>query len=396
MKNSLEIESDPQSQKSGQEVGKDSVAPATTHGSFAKLKQRIQRNTRKYYGKNAAPQYLVRVQCRKRREWFGLGADLDAGVKLAREIDQHLRLHGWEATRKRFKPAFESEQSDLTVGAYIDLVAKHGQLQPTTLYGYAALFRRIVGTIRGIKFAGSDKYAGGPMPSKWRLAVDKVMLTAIKPEQVMEWRDHYVARHPMGSPERTRVEHTANSFVRNARSLFAKRVLKRVLTKCPNLALPTPLPFEGVELLPERESDFFYTSEVDAKQLIEDAFKELSGNQLIIFILAIGAGLRRNEIDKLPWAHVDLPGGVITVAPTKYGRLKSDSSVGRIQLEPRFAEKMRQHAAANRGEFVLSSPYRPRSQSRPFRARVEDRRSKAVPKPRRRGERHRPAPERGR
>ena len=126
MKNSLEIESDPQSQKSGQEVGKDSVAPATTHGSFAKLKQRIQRNTRKYYGKNAAPQYLVRVQCRKRREWFGLGADLDTGVKLAREIDQHLRLHGWEATRKRFKPAFESEQSDLTVGAYIDLEAKHG------------------------------------------------------------------------------------------------------------------------------------------------------------------------------------------------------------------------------------------------------------------------------
>lgn len=99
---------------------------------------------------------------------------------------------------------------------------------------------------------------------------------------------------------------------------------------------------------------------MDAKQLIEDAFKELTGNHLVIFVLAIGAGLRRNEIDKLPWAHVDLPTGTVTVAPTKYGRLKSDSSVGKIQLEPRFAEALRKHAAENRGEFVLTSHIAPR------------------------------------
>jgi integrase len=360
MNNSLEIERDPLAQRNGHEVGKDSVAPASTHGSFARLKQRIQRNTRKYYGNRATRQFLIQVQCRKRREWFGLGFDLDFAVRLAREINLHLRLHSWDATSKKYKPEFESELSDLTVGAYIDLVAKHGFLQPTTLYRYAALFRRIVGTIRGINYEGSDKYGGGPTPSKWRTAVDKVLLNTIKPEQVVEWRDHYVARHPVGSPARTCKEHTANSFIRNARSLFAKRILKRVLMKCPNLALPTPLPFEGVELLPERESDFFYIPEVDAKQLIEDAFKELSGNQLIIFILAIGAGLRRNEIDKLPWAHVDLPTGTITVAPTKYSRLKSDSSVGKIQLESRFAEQLRKHAGEVTGEFVLPSLVAPR------------------------------------
>ncbi len=124
--------------------------------------------------------------------------------------------------------------------------------------------------------------------------------------------------------------------------------------------LPSPLPFDGVEFIPERESDYFYTSEVNVKQLIEDAFKELGGNQLVIFVLAIGAGLRRNEMDKLPWAHVDLPIGTVTVAPTKYGRLKSDSSVGKIQLEPRFAEVLRKHAAESRGEFVLTSHIAPR------------------------------------
>ena len=299
MKNSLEIENAQQSQKSGHEVVMDSAVPASTHGSLARLKQRIQRNTRKYYGERAARQYLIQLQCRRRREWFELGADLDAAAKKAREIDQHLHLHGWGDTRMKFKPAFESELSDLTVGTYIDLVSQHGQLVPSTFYSYASRFRRIVSMIRGVNFAGRDKFDGRSNRSKWNMAVNKVPLSVIKPQDIMEWRDSYVARQPVGSPARTAGEHTANSSIRCGRSLFAKRVLRRVLAKCPNLALPSPLPFEGVELLSERESDFFYSSEVNAKQLIEDAFKELSGSQLVIFVLAIGAGMRRNEIDKL-------------------------------------------------------------------------------------------------
>jgi integrase len=360
MKNSLEIENAEQSQKSGHEMVMDSPVPASTHGSLARLKQRIQRNTRKYYGGRPTGQYLIQLQCRRRREWFELGADLDAATKKAREIDQYLGLHGWDDTRKRFKPEFESELSDLTVGGYIDLVTEHGQLRPSTLYCYAARFRRIVATARGIDFTGTDKWDGRSTRSKWRMAVEKVLLNTVTPDQVMEWRDGYVARHPVGSSPRKAVEHSANSFLRCGRSLFAKRVIRRILAKRPNLALPKPLPFEGVELLPERESDFFYTSEVDAKQLIENAFKELSGNQLVIFILAIGAGLRRNEMDKLLWLHVDLPTGVVTITPTKYHGLKSDSSVGKIQLEPRFAEALRRHAAESRGEFVLSSPNPPK------------------------------------
>ncbi len=341
-------------------MAKNSTPSATTHGSLARLKQRIQRDTRRYYGKEAASQYVIRLQCRRRREWFELGADVDAAAKLAREIDQHLRLHGWEASRKKFKPAFESELCDLTVGGYIELVEKHGAIQPTTLYNYAALFRRIVATIRGISLNGADKYTGGRKPSKWRQLVEKVPLNAIKPEDVLEWRTKYVGRFPVGSEKRTHVEHTANSFVRNARSLFAKRILKRVRANCPNLMLPAPLPFEGVDLLPERESDFFYTSEVDVRKLIEDAFRELTGNRLIIFILALGAGLRRNEIDKLPMSHLDLQKGVVPIAPTQFNRLKSDSSVGKIQLEPRFVEKLRELLANHQGDFVLTSHIAPR------------------------------------
>ena len=360
MKNFLENENAQQSLKSGQNVGKTISPSVSTHGSFAKLKQRVQRNTRKYYGRRAAPQYLVRLQRRRQRDWFELGADLDAAAKLAREIDQFLRLNGWEATRAKYKPAFAAECSELTVGHYIELVAEHGQLHPSTAYGYATRFRRMVAGIRRINIGGADKFGGGATPSKWRLTIDRTLLSTITPAQISAWRDTFVKRYPADSVERTRAEHTVNGILRNSRSLFAKRVLKRVLAKTSNLVLPTPLPFDGVEFIPERESDYFYTSEVDAKQLIEDAFKELVGNKLVIFVLAIGAGLRRNEIDKLPWAHVDLPTGTVTIAPTQYGRLKSDSSVGKIQLELRFAEVLRKHAMEKSGEFVLTSHIAPR------------------------------------
>jgi integrase len=360
MKNPIETQSGQESRKSGQEVGKNSSPAVSTHGISAKLKQRIQRNTRKYYGRQQAPQYMLRTQCRGRREWFELGSELDAAIKLAREIDQFLRLNGWDATLAKYKPAFAAERSDLTVGRFVELVGQHGQLDPSTAYLYASRLRRIVSGIRRLKLGGSDKFSGGPTPSKWRIIVDGTLLNSITPEQVANWRDAYVDRFQVGSAERTHAEHTVNGILRNARALFAKRVLRRVLSKVSNLVLPSPLPFDGVEFIAERESDYFYTSEVDVKQLIEAGFKELSGKQLVIFVLAIGAGLRRNEIDKLPWAHVDLPTGTITVAPTRYGRLKSDSSVGKIQLEPRFADVLRKHASDNRGEFVLPSNVAPR------------------------------------
>ncbi|ATC65991.1 integrase [Nibricoccus aquaticus] len=343
---------------SGQNVGQS--PKTTTHGAMLKLKQRIQRNTRKYFGRPNAPYYLLRIQCRGCREWFELGSDLDSAAKLAREIDCFLRLHTWEETRSKYKPAFAAERSELTVGRYIELVGQHGHLDPCTLYTYAARFRRIVSGIRKIKFNGTDKFPGKAEISRWRAAVDGTRLNTITPKLIAIWRDEYVARFPANTPERIRVEHTANGVLRNARALFAKRVMRRVLTKCSDLVLPSPLPFDAVEFLPERESDYFYTSEVDAKKLIEAAFAELSGNQLVIFVLAIGAGLRRNEIDKLLWSNVELATGTVTIAPTKYGRLKSDSSVGKIRLESQFAEVLRKHAEISKGEFVLISDVAPR------------------------------------
>ena len=79
----IENEDGSQSEKSGQEVAKNQSASATTHGSTARLKRRIKKNTRTYYGKAAPSQYLIRIQRRRHREWFELGPDLDSAAKMS-------------------------------------------------------------------------------------------------------------------------------------------------------------------------------------------------------------------------------------------------------------------------------------------------------------------------
>jgi hypothetical protein len=71
------------------------------------------------------------------------------------------------------------------------------------------------------------------------------------------------------------------------------------------LALPNPLPFDGVDFKPRQSMK--YRSEIDVLKLIAAATKELrdsSPEAYKVFLLAVGAGLRKKEIDLLEWTIV--------------------------------------------------------------------------------------------
>jgi integrase len=116
------------------------------------------------------------------------------------------------------------------------------------------------------------------------------------------------------------------------------------------------LPFEGVQLLPERETDSFYRSELNVRGLIGAATRELSGNHLVIFCLAIGAGMRRAEIDRLLWRNVDLQRGTVTIVHTDAHVLKTEGSAGVLTLESAFVDVLKRHALTSSGKFVLMGP----------------------------------------
>ena len=102
-----------------------------------------------------------------------------------------------------------------------------------------------------------------------------------------------------------------------------------------------------------------YRSGFDIAALMECARQELAPEQLKIFLLAAMAGLRRNEIDKLPWTAFHWNEGVIHITATRYFRPKSDASVGDVLVAPELMEIFRGYHTQAGGEFVIESDCEP-------------------------------------
>ncbi len=96
--------------------------------------------------------------------------------------------------------------------------------------------------------------------------------------------------------------------------------------------------------------------------LLESAREELATSepeQYKIFLLGAMTGLRRNEIDKLPWTAFRWNEGVIRVEATRFFRPKSRDSEGDVLVDPELMEIFRGYHARRRGEFVIESDFPP-------------------------------------
>ena len=89
-----------------------------------------------------------------------------------------------------------------------------------------------------------------------------------------------------------RSEVSVNSFLRRAKSLFAPDATKHLST----VRLPSPLPFEGIKFEPRQSMR--YRSTINVEELTRAAHEELAladPPAFLAFVLALGAGLRRNR-----------------------------------------------------------------------------------------------------
>ena len=99
-----------------------------------------------------------------------------------------------------------------------------------------------------------------------------------------------------------------------------------------------------------------YQSKLDPAVLLRSAEKYLSGSDPEAFkalLLALGAGLRRGEIDRLLWRQVDFAAGVIHVETTEAGGLKSEDSAGDVPIDRTLASVLRGFRARAQGQFVI-------------------------------------------
>lgn len=319
------------------------------HLDYWKARLRKQKVSREEWETTAKNQdWEIYVQYRGVREWFNLHtSNKEVAASTARDIRRVLVGAGWEEARRRYKPEVAVVLTCPTVGDFLKAVEMHSTLNPVTFEGYARKLRTLAAGIREIPFqAGAGGY------TIWKAKVEATKLSSLTVFAIQEWKKSYLRRIGDSPLELARARRTINSILRNAKSLFAKRLLRVVPVN-----LPTPLPFEGVDF--EKVSRPRYRSKVNVRALIQRAESELRTQHqeaYKVFLLALNAGLRRKEIDGLTWRQVDIDGRKISVETTAHTALKNEESEEVIDIPAEVAEILRAYRDASLSNFVISAP----------------------------------------
>jgi integrase len=297
----------------------------------------FKRKRRRATGLFESSNFRIQLQSGGRRVEFDLATpNRNAAGRFAREISDHLRVNGWEATLARYKPGTrepqqrESGVTD-TVGQF--LTQLHDTQPPSrSLAHYSRAFRQIV---RESLFGfdtdpGKAKYnyrSGGR--DAWLAKIDAVRLSDVTPALIQRWRIAYLSRALSPTAQRA-AKISVNSTLRQAASLFAPKRLEFI-----SLQKGYRSPFAGVKLEP-RQSCRYRTS-FDVRALLTSAREELAPadpEAYKVFLLGLCCGLRRGEIDKLTWAAFDWEAHKLYIEPTEHFAAKTQDSIGSVDLEP--------------------------------------------------------------
>jgi integrase len=287
------------------------------------------------------------------RRKFSLETPVKAAAA-ARARDTYLEVlsGGWEAVLATLHGHGRREPSPATVGQFLEELAARADLKPETFKGYTIAFRAIIADIFGID-GGREKfdYRGGGH-ARWLARIHAIRLADVTPAKVQEWKRSFIARAGDDPLKQRSAKTSVNSFLRRAKSLFAPGALKHL-----SITLPSPLPFEGIAFEPRQSAR--YRSNIDPAELTRAAQYELSETDppvFLAFLLALGAGLRRIEIDRLEWSAFQWERNIIRIEPTRYFDVKTEHSIGDVQIDPELMSVFRGYAALAGSNFVIEGP----------------------------------------
>ena len=291
----------------------------------------------------ASRTYSVQIQHANRRARINLRtANKAQAALLARKLYLELCANGWEETMRRRRGEPVSKKANVTVGEYIEAAAAKSLFSPKTLTSYAQALRKIAGDI-----AGEAK----------RARRDPIKLRSLTPEKIEAWRIEFIRRKATDPLRERSARISASSLILRGRALFSAEMIARVRDV---VELPEPPPFAGVKAEIVRVPR--YRSTFDIVTLLEDAREELAAfkpEQYKILLLGAMAGLRRNEMDVLPWSAFRWNEGVIRIETTEFYRPKSHNSEGDVRVDPELMEVFRGFYAQRKGEFVIESDSTP-------------------------------------
>jgi len=256
----------------------------------------------------------------------------------------------------------------LSVGQFLALAETVASVQKVTWQGYVTAFRRIVSNSFNLDLGKKkfDPHGGGNQ--EWVQRVDAVKLANVSPQKIQQWKRTFLAEAAPDPVSQRSAKVSINSFLRQARSLFSRKILRHL----GEVTLPDPLPFAGVEFEPRQS--LMYRSSFDVQTLIATARDELASSDpevFKVFLLAVMVGLRRKEIDLLEWDSFLWDSGSVRVQATQHFEGKSEDSLGDVYVDNELLEIFRGYRARAMGPFVIESDGQPHPGERHLRYRCK-------------------------
>jgi integrase len=361
--------------QAARDINFENVKPISVHGESGgrgKIAKQLPNKKTGGVGKNSAnywiarlikpvnsrgeesPHYSFRTLYKGRRAAFTTGTgNKEAAAKIAAGIYNDILTIGWDAVLAKHRPSAEPD-SDLTapvasVGDWIKAARRVSEANESTFTSYSRALRKIVADILAVD---RSKKRFGPRKggaADYRAKIDAASLEILTLTAVHNWRLEYVKHAKTPSEERSR-KTSCNSTIRQARSLFAGKILK-FLT---DLRLPDPIPFHAVEFFPRQSAKYF--SRIDAKTLLQEAHRELAKNDppaFLAMLLALSAGLRKGEIDSLQWHQIDFSRQLIRVESTDAASLKTADSRDEVAIDENTVAILRGFHAKKTGQFLI-------------------------------------------
>lgn len=299
-------------------------------------------------------EWYVQVQHAQRREKVGLGTNnREEAARRAAKFYQRLRATDWETSLTEINPRREAIRAtnSLTLGDYLAQVQPLLRVRPRTTEIYSYALRKIAREATGAVDKSKSRFH--PKSHDWRRVSDEIPLAKLTPTLINEWKDKIIAKAGPARKDRERAGRNINSFLRSARALFSRNIVARLKEK--GVKLPKPLPFEDVKL--EAQGSTKYESSIDPKELLKNARTELLPNapdSWKVILLALGAGLRRAEIDALRWDQIDFKKSVLRVCSHGKFETKTQDSEGSVDVDQGLLEELKKFHIAEKTDFVVA------------------------------------------
>lgn len=304
-------------------------------------------------------EWYVQIQHAGRREKIPLNSNnKEEAARQAKNFYERLRATNWDTARKEFCPRIDAirARSSLSLGDYLKQVQPLLRVRPRTAEIYAYALRKIAREATGA--ADRSKARFHPKSHEWRRVSDQIPLAELTPAAINGWKDRVMAVAGTKAKERERAGRNINSFIRNARALFSRNILARL--KEMGVKLPKPLPFEDVTL--EASGKTRYESTIDVRELLKNAKTQLQAGDTEawkVILLALGAGLRRAEIDFLRWDQLDFKESLVRVLSHGRFEAKTQDSEGSVYVDQGLLAELKKLHPVGSADFVVGPELKP-------------------------------------